>query len=303
MVDPEQGGKGWIAARKEMLEWAIGDTAPISVSTVTLDDLTADGLIDPENVGLLWVDAQAHEGHIIAGAGQLTEGGVPIVLEWFPNELDRLGNRQAIEDVAASQYTHFLDLRRNPDPTEPDYELRRGAALGDFAHNFDDTAGRRFTDILLLRLEPAVANRLHVGEILDGSSPSSADDQPPPSANGMATRDKPDKAAYDEAARAKPAQRARPAVPTTTTQAPKTRAAKERRRRQQRTKQVASSRRAKQELVPGQGQPLDSDERRARKRSPEAEALRRAKEALRTGPGSGAKKRPQRRRKPSGGSQ
>ena len=173
MVDPTLGGTAWITDDRRLAPWSIEDRSPIPVPTVTLDGLIEKGVIEPDRVGLLWIDAQAHEGHVLRGAGTLIERGVPIVLEWCPEELELVGDPEAIEAAAASQYTHFVDMR--PPPGTPGFELRPATALGRYAATYESTGGRNFTDLLLMRLEPAVASRLNVSEVLRGRRRLQAD--------------------------------------------------------------------------------------------------------------------------------
>ncbi len=56
----------------------LGD-AVISVPAVTVDSLLAEGVVDLDHVGLVWLDAAGHEGHVLSGATTLLEHGVPIV--------------------------------------------------------------------------------------------------------------------------------------------------------------------------------------------------------------------------------
>ncbi len=50
----------------------------------TLDSLVQAGHIDPDAVGLLWIDAQGHEPHVLRGAGALLAAQVPVVIEYCP---------------------------------------------------------------------------------------------------------------------------------------------------------------------------------------------------------------------------
>jgi FkbM family methyltransferase len=166
MADPTQGGKGWIAVDEAARDRAKGGAVPILVNTVTLDRMSADGVVDPERVGMLWIDAQGHEGQVLAGATALVERGVPIVLEWFPKMLDRVGKRRLIEDAVAAHYTHFLDLRPDPEPERPLYELQPGRTLSGYTQPFVEPDGPSFTDILALRLEDLDDEPVDVSELL-----------------------------------------------------------------------------------------------------------------------------------------
>lgn len=88
------------------------DRDSIDVQTITLDDAVSQGIIDPARVGLIWIDAQGHEGHVLAGASKLLATGCPAVVEFWPRGLRRAEGLQKFTDAAVRHYTHFADIRR-----------------------------------------------------------------------------------------------------------------------------------------------------------------------------------------------
>lgn len=152
IVNPEQGGKHWIATDDAKKSGMAADDDAFEVETVTLDALARAGVLDPDQVGLLWMDAQAHEGHILEGAAELTGRGVPIVLELDPKGLAKRGDRGKLEEILKRDYTHFAGMRANPDGG-PKFSLRAVAELPEYAERYlDPKRGGSTTDILLLRL-------------------------------------------------------------------------------------------------------------------------------------------------------
>jgi FkbM family methyltransferase len=129
------------------------------VEVVTLDGLVSDGVIETDRVGMLWIDAEGHEGHILRGGHSLTEHGVPLIFEFHPTGLEAHGTRADIHEIAEERYTHFVDMRRH----EPDHErfgLQPVGELRPFAERFLDPASTAsYTDLLLLRLTGAQAKR------------------------------------------------------------------------------------------------------------------------------------------------
>jgi FkbM family methyltransferase len=155
VVTPTRGGKHWIATDRSKLgeKHAIESTI-LAVETVTLDRLVETGVIEPENTGLLWMDAEGHEGHILEGASSLLARGTPLVLEWNPRILDRMGDRGKLERAVAENYTHFAGLRRHPEVDQPGYPLQTADRLPAYAERFlDPSYAATKTDILVLRLE------------------------------------------------------------------------------------------------------------------------------------------------------
>jgi FkbM family methyltransferase len=135
-----------------------------SVRQTTLDAL-ARGAFEPASVTLLWLDVQGHEGHVLRGAGGLTDRGVPVVLELYPEALRRHGGLAHLLEIARSRYTHFVPLRGARDPLEV-VSTRRLAAVTRRL-----LAAGGFTDVLLVRVPGPVAPSRP--PLLDGSVPAS----------------------------------------------------------------------------------------------------------------------------------
>lgn len=154
VVNRAQGGKHWIATDDEKRSLARPSDEIVTIETTSLDQVAADGDFDPKSTGLLWIDAQAHEGHILEGATRLTALGVPIVLEWDPRALDAIGNRNKIHEIAERDYTHFAGMRADRSGDGPKFSLRPVSELRDYAERFlDPQRTESFTDILIVRLD------------------------------------------------------------------------------------------------------------------------------------------------------
>jgi FkbM family methyltransferase len=179
VVPRESGAFSWIALEHDRIE-DIEASRPrraaeqpgtelgidvAEVELVTLDRLVESGEIDPAEVGMLWIDAEAHEGHILRGATTLTGRGVPIVFEFDPFGLDERGDRDRVHEIVEHSYTHFVDVRRPVrDETEQRFRLRAVTELSEYAGRFLDAARPRgFTDLLVLRLS---ADQAKLGEKL-----------------------------------------------------------------------------------------------------------------------------------------
>jgi FkbM family methyltransferase len=177
VVDRSRGGKHWIATdRSKLRRKNLAENAMLKVETVTLDHLVEIGVIEAERTGLVWMDAEAHEGHILEGASSLLGRGTPLVLEWNPVILDRVGDRGKLERAVASDYTHFAGMHRNPEPLEPSFPLQTVDRLPAYAERFlDRSRGLTKTDILVLRLEPDQA--AGISELDAFMRPSPADDE------------------------------------------------------------------------------------------------------------------------------
>ncbi len=76
-----------------------GDNSGVRVPLRSLDSLVNEELLDPAEVGLVWVDAQGHDAHVVAGAEAFRRAGVPFVVEFWPTRLKSTGGFQHYCDV------------------------------------------------------------------------------------------------------------------------------------------------------------------------------------------------------------
>jgi FkbM family methyltransferase len=105
-VVPGKSGSAHLIGDGEDSEWP---TEQVSLSR--LDDLAADGVLDPQQVGLLWVDVEGHEAHVLRGAGRTLEHGCPLVVELHPPSLRRTGSTRTLPELLQDRFAYILDLR------------------------------------------------------------------------------------------------------------------------------------------------------------------------------------------------
>lgn len=111
------------------------DGDPVDVSR--LDDYR----IDYDDVGVVWLDVQGHEGHALAGARQLLESNVPVVVEFSPSMLNRTeGGMGLLLDVVARHFSTVVDIRGG-----------RTLPVTDISTLVAEYPGDRYTDLVLLR--------------------------------------------------------------------------------------------------------------------------------------------------------
>lgn len=113
----------------------------------TLDSVLAEEVIAAPDVGLLWIDTQGYEGHVLAGARTLLEQGTPVVAEVAPKHLGMSGGRPLLVAALREHYTHFIDLR---DPDES--QLSGIDAFEALVDDYETRSTGRFTDVLAVRL-------------------------------------------------------------------------------------------------------------------------------------------------------
>ncbi|OAI38810.1 hypothetical protein AYO39_03460 [Actinobacteria bacterium SCGC AG-212-D09] len=142
----------------------------ISVEAVTLDSLVERGVMDPAKVALLWADVQGAEGRMIAGASSLVAEGVPILFELHPGMIGRVGGFDRLLDSISSSYSHYVDLRQSHDKGA--VPLRDVSTFKGFAKSLANA--RRFSDVMVMRLERDTARKLMSASGERRSQPTSA---------------------------------------------------------------------------------------------------------------------------------
>ncbi len=118
----------------------------IEVRARRIDSLVESGELDLEAVGLVWMDAQGHEGHVLAGARQLIAAGIPVLTEYWPYALNRAGGLDRFHTAVADGFGTVIDLRSNRDEDPVALSADQVAQLAD--RYSDDFVS--YSDLLLL---------------------------------------------------------------------------------------------------------------------------------------------------------
>jgi FkbM family methyltransferase len=129
--------------------WAGGAHETTTVRQFALDTLAGRGVFDPDDVGLVWIDAEGHEGHILRGAQRLTERGVPVLMELNPEPLRRHGGLEAVLEIARVHYTHLVRVRHVSGRAGLRFDLDSTDRLDEEVEWL--SRGARHTDVLLVR--------------------------------------------------------------------------------------------------------------------------------------------------------
>jgi FkbM family methyltransferase len=121
------------------------ERAVITVPVHRLDDVVAAQGIAREDVRLLWIDAQGHEGQVLEGAPKLIRAGVPVVTEFWPYGLARSGEEgRRFGDVLRARFQAFYDLSDAAPQRQPI------ADVGMLFIRYPADPGIAFTDLLLI---------------------------------------------------------------------------------------------------------------------------------------------------------
>jgi len=122
------------------------DRRTIDVRVVRFDDLAAEIDLDLSRVGLVWIDTQGHEGHVLSGASLLLESHIPIVMEYWPYGLGRAGGMADLRRLIETKFREIVDLRAS---------LHRNRRMSYSADRIGDLesiyTGVAHTDLLLLK--------------------------------------------------------------------------------------------------------------------------------------------------------
>ena len=85
---------------------------------VRLDDALGELGLAPEQLGLIWIDAEGYEPQIIRGLGRLLERRVPIAFEFAPGRYDADAKRDLVR-LLAGHYSTMHSLNAAPDHRAP----------------------------------------------------------------------------------------------------------------------------------------------------------------------------------------
>jgi FkbM family methyltransferase len=103
-----------------------------------------------EDVSVVWVDTQGHEGHVLAGASALLARRVPWVIEYWPRALREAGGYDLLHALVREHFLEAIDIRRSIREGSP---IRLPAAQIDEVDSGllgSDGDPEHFTDLLLI---------------------------------------------------------------------------------------------------------------------------------------------------------
>lgn len=134
---------------------AEGEGHLIDVELVTVDSLVDKGLVSDDGTGMLWIDCEGHDAHVLAGATRLLAKGVPVILEISPAKLEKQGGKDLLIETANAHYSSFIDLRRTRGEVgsrkDLDYRPVRISRLADLVGKYESAISAHHTELMLLR--------------------------------------------------------------------------------------------------------------------------------------------------------
>src|SRR5579862_5652216 len=108
-----------------------GQRVVVEVPGRSIDSLVETGDIELDDIGLIWMDAQGHEAHILAGAERLAATNIPVLTEYWPYGLRRVGALDRFHALVAQRYGKVIDLRTGLDEPAVVLDAKRVAELAD----------------------------------------------------------------------------------------------------------------------------------------------------------------------------
>jgi FkbM family methyltransferase len=111
-LSEENHGDHRVRARDAAMTDSMGESARamISVPARPLRDALAQASVAAEEIGLVWVDTQGHEGQVLAGAGDLP-GKAPWVMEYWPYGLRRAQGLELFHEIVARYFSKVIDIK------------------------------------------------------------------------------------------------------------------------------------------------------------------------------------------------
>ncbi|MBV8960545.1 MAG: FkbM family methyltransferase [Actinobacteria bacterium] len=112
----------------------------IEVEALTLDAALGRCEIVPADVGLIWIDTQGFEGHVLAGAKDTLDAGVPVAMEFWPAGLRANGTFDTVVALLEDRFSTIIDVRKGAKPLTD----------ADSLHELAVDLGPIHTDLLLV---------------------------------------------------------------------------------------------------------------------------------------------------------
>jgi FkbM family methyltransferase len=116
----------------------------IEVRTAPFDSFVDSGEVDLAAVGIVWIDAQGHEGHVLRGASSVLERRIPVLTEFWPYGLRRAGGLDLLVSLISERFRLVVDMERAEEGRGVPRPAREIAML------VEEHPGVAHTDLLLI---------------------------------------------------------------------------------------------------------------------------------------------------------
>ena len=148
----ELDGGSWgdhrVRTRADAPDGVFGESSrpTVSVPLTRFDDVARELPINLDNVGLVWMDVQGHEGQVLAGASSLLARDIPVAIEYWPYGLRRAEGLALLHELIGDAYRTVVDIRASMTGAGP-AEVP-AAQVHTLSGRYD---GEAYTDLLLLK--------------------------------------------------------------------------------------------------------------------------------------------------------
>jgi FkbM family methyltransferase len=116
------------------------------VRLMSFDDMAREISLDLSRVGIVWMDVQGHEGHVLAGAKSLLASETPLAIEYWPYGLRRADGLDMLHRLIADNYRTVVDVRASMEGSDT-AELH-ATEVSTLAGRY---GGETYTDLLILK--------------------------------------------------------------------------------------------------------------------------------------------------------
>lgn len=119
------------------------------VTLMTFDDVIRERQVSMDDIGLVWMDTQGHEAHVLNGASALTESSVPVVIEYWPYGLRRANALDTLHTLLGKCYRVVIDVRAAMKGDSVDEIPSEN--VGVLAKRYNSSSYLEYTDLILIK--------------------------------------------------------------------------------------------------------------------------------------------------------
>lgn len=145
--DKESWGDHRVRLRTDLPDGPYGESSRpvLTVKLTTFDESVREMRLKLDDIGLVWMDIQGHEAHMLRGGSSLTESAIPVAMEYWPYGLHRSDGLTLLHEVVARHYSQVIDVRASMDAQKAIV-----MAADDLEQLERKYSGLRYTDLILL---------------------------------------------------------------------------------------------------------------------------------------------------------
>jgi len=149
-LSPTNPGDHRLANRRPANRDAQCARTTVSIPATRLDSLVEEGVFSADEVALVWIDVQGHEGDVLAGAQRLLAANTPVICEYWPFELEQADGLALFHKLVSAHFSTVVDLQ-SPWPDRGPQVLDASEIAG-LAARYPGSDDSRFTapDLVLV---------------------------------------------------------------------------------------------------------------------------------------------------------